>query len=286
MITASIVTYCNKATDLERVLRSALDSPIDIIYLIDHSPGDEVKRFVTSPADASEEATGALMNNPKVRYEQHPNRGFGAGHNVAIRKSMEQGARYHAILNPDIYWTDPVIETLAEYMDKHPGVGMMTPKVLFPDGRLQYNCKKLPTPLDLIGRRFLPKKWMKKRNDRFELHSTGYDHIMNVPYIHGCFMLFRNDTLRKTGLFDERFFMYPEDIDITRRLHEISETLFYPHVSLYHAHGAASRKFGKMLWIHMTNMIRYFNKWGWWRDEGRKRFNSRLENKESANEIH
>lgn len=273
MITASIVVYCNKAADLVRVLRSALASPIDIVYLIDHSPADEVKRFMDSPTNQEEEHLSLLMRDGRVVYEPHPNRGFGAGHNIAIRKSMAAGAAYHAILNPDIYWSDPVIESLVGYMDSHPEVGMMTPKVLFPDGRLQYNCKLLPTPMDLIGRRFLPKRWMKKRNERFELHSSGYDHIMNVPYIHGCFMLFRNETLRRTGLFDERFFMYPEDIDITRRLHAVSETLFYPYVSIYHVHGAASHKFGKMLRIHIINMIRYFNKWGWWIDPERKAVN-------------
>ena len=203
MITASIVVYCNKAADLVRVLRSTLASPIDIVYLIDHSPADEVKRFMDSPANQAEEHLSLLMRDGRVVYEPHPNRGFGAGHNIAIRKSMAAGAAYHAILNPDIYWSDPVIESLVKHMDSHPEVGMMTPKVLFPDGRLQYNCKLLPTPMDLIGRRFLPKKWMKKRNERFELHSSGYDHIMNVPYIHGCFMLFRNETLRQVGLDPE-----------------------------------------------------------------------------------
>ncbi len=278
MTTASVVTYCNSAADLLGVMRSALNAPIDIIYLIDHSQADEVNHFISSPSSAEERELSELLSNDRVVYEQHPNRGFGAGHNIAIRKSMEEGAKYHAILNPDIYWSDPVINTLTDYMEAHPEVGMMTPKVLYPDGRLQYNCKLLPTPLDLIGRRFLPTSWTRKRNARFELRETGYDHIMNVPYIHGCFMLFRNETLKKAGLFDERFFMYPEDIDITRRLHKVSKTLFYPSVSIFHAHGAASRKFGKMLWIHITNMIKYFNKWGWWRDPERKRINSKLEN--------
>lgn len=271
MITASIVTFCNRAEDLERVLRSALKSPVNHIYLIDHSPADEVKRFfdLSSPV-------GILLRDPRVSYHRHPNRGFGAGHNVAIRKSMEAGATYHAILNPDIYWDDEVITRLARYMDLHKDVGMIAPKVLYPDGRLQYTCKLLPSPLDLIGRRFLPKTLTGKRNAVFELHASGHDKIMNVPYIHGCFMLMRISELKRAGLFDERFFMYPEDIDITRRLHEVSQTIYYPYVSIYHAHEAASRKFNRMLWIHITNMIRYFNKWGWWRDKVRKEINRKV----------
>lgn len=271
-ITASIVTYCNSAEDLRKVISSALSSSIDTLFIIDHSPADEVKSLLSGLLSFLEQE----IRNGKVIYQKAPNRGFGAGHNIAIKKSMEAGADFHAILNPDIYWEGDVIKPLAEYMDTHPDVGMMTPKVLYPDGRLQYTCKMLPTPFDLIGRRFLPSGWTRKRNERFELRASGYNRIMNVPYMHGCFMIFRNETLKKTGLFDERFFMYPEDIDITRRLHEISNTIFYPDVSIYHAHGAASRKFSKMLWIHIVNMIRYFNKWGWIHDQQRNEINRRL----------
>lgn len=275
MFTASIVTYKNSAEDLYNVLSSALSASPHKIYIVDHSPGDEVEVLLFKRESRLKEI---LKHTSIVEYERVENKGFGAGHNRAIRKSMDAGATYHAILNPDIKWgvTDTVIEELTAYMDSHPEAGMITPKVLFPDGSLQYTCKLLPTPLDLIGRRFLPKSWARRRNERFELRFTGYDRIMNVPYMHGCFMLFRNETLRKTGLFDERFFMYPEDIDITRRLHEVSETVFYPYVSIYHVHGAASRKFGKMLWIHLTNMIKYFNKWGWWFDPKRRKANRKL----------
>ena len=271
MITASIVTYCNREKDLKRLFRSALDSGIDYIYLIDHSPADEVKRFMSSSSPL-----GSMLRDSRVSYGQYPNRGFGAGHNIAIRKSMERGAQYHAILNPDIYWVGDVPGRLTRYMDENPDVGMTAPKVLYPDGRLQYTCKMLPTPMDLIVRRFLPKNFTAKRNARFELRASGHDSIMNVPYIHGCFMLFRNSDLRRAGLFDERFFMYPEDIDITRRLHKISKTIYYPEVYIYHAHEAASHKFNKMLWIHITNMIKYFNKWGWIHDPERREVNRRL----------
>ena len=266
MTTASIVTYNTSRRDLEKVLTSALSSSIERIYIIDHSPQDGLENEIKS-------ITGC---DRRVTYRRYPNTGYGAGHNRAIRMAMEAGARYHAVLNPDIYWTDPVIETLAGYMDKHPEVGQMLPKVLYPDGRLQYTCKLIPTPLDLIASRFLPSYMTKKRMQRFRLEKSGYNNILNVPYMHGCFMMLRLDTLRITGLFDERFFMYPEDIDLTRRIHEQALTLFFPFVTIYHAHAAASAKWGKMLWIHITNMIRYFNKWGWFFDRKRRFYNRRV----------
>ena len=82
--------------------------------------------------------------------------------------------------------------------------------------------------------------------------------------------------LKEVGLFDERFFMYPEDIDLTRRLHQRYQTLFYPEVSITHNHQKASYHSMRMLWIHCINMIRYFNKWGWIWDKERERINERV----------
>ena len=99
---------------------------------------------------------------------------------------------------------------------------------------------------------------------------------MNVPYLSGCFMFFRVAALEEVGMFDERFFMYPEDIDITRRMHEQYKTIFYPYASIIHAHAAASKTSSKMLKIHITNMVKYFNKWGWFFDRKRRMINKQL----------
>lgn len=72
--------------------------------------------------------------------------------------------------------------------------------------------------------------------------------------------------------------MYPEDIDITRRMHRVYKTLFYPYVTIIHNHAAESYKSKKMLWIHISNMIKYFNKWGWVFDKERWEINKKLLN--------
>ena len=161
-------------------------------------------------------------------------------------------------------------------MDNHNQIGQLLPKVTYPNGEIQYLCKLIPTPLDLIFKRFLPAKWTQKRLHKFQLRFTGYNKIMNIPYLSGCFMFFRISALKDVGLFDERFFMYPEDIDITRRMHQKYQTIFYPEVSIIHAHAAESYKNKKMLWIHISNMIKYFNKWGWFFDKERKEVNKSL----------
>lgn len=262
MITASVVTYHTSLEDLSRLLECVLKSSIKRLYIVDNSSDNAIERFA--------------HRYSIVEYIASANKGYGAGHNIAIKKAIEDGVSYHVVLNPDIYWTDDVIGELVNYLDKHSDVGQIMPKVYYPDGRLQYLCKLVPTPMDLIFKRFLPAKWTEKRLYKFQLRFTGYDKIMNVPYLSGCFMFFRVSALKEVGLFDERFFMYPEDIDITRRMHAKYKTIFYPFVSIVHAHAAASKTSKKMLKVHIVNMIKYFNKWGWIFDGQRKQFNRQL----------
>lgn len=262
MITASIVTYYTNLIDLERVFNCVLNSPIEKLYVVDNSSDVSIKEFVNRCSIAE--------------YISNINNGYGGGHNIAIKKALEINSIYHVVLNSDIYWTENVIEQLISYMEKNNDVGQIMPKVFYPDGRLQYLCKMVPTPMDLIFKRFLPTKLAQKRLYKFQLRFTGYDKIMNVPYLSGCFMFFRVSALKEIGLFDERFFMYPEDIDITRRMHAKYKTIFYPFVSIVHAHAAASKTSKKMLKIHILNMIKYFNKWGWIFDRQRRLFNQRL----------
>lgn len=259
MITASIVSYQHSTSEIRKVMDCVLGSSVDKLFIIDNSSHDRLREL----EEVSE----------RVRYIHSMNRGYGAGHNIAIRESLELGATYHVVVNPDIYFEKGTLEKLIDFMDNHQDVGQIMPKVFYPNGDLQYLCKLVPTPMDLIFKRFMPSSITKKRLHKFQLRFTGYDKIMNIPYMSGCFMFFRVSALQDIGLFDERFFMYPEDIDITRRMHEKYKTIFYPHVSIIHAHAAASKTNTKMLKIHILNMIKYFNKWGWFYDSKRKNIN-------------
>ena len=86
-------------------------------------------------------------------------------------------------------------------------------------------------------------------------------------------MLFRVSALSRIGLFDERFFMYPEDIDISRRIVANFDTQFVPDATVTHLHAAESKRNFRMFLIHVWNMILYFNKWGWFIDKERQALN-------------
>lgn len=236
-----------------------------------HTPNQEVAH-VSSLLHES----GVIDEVQFVDNGKGNNLGYGKGHNIALRESQKKGAVYHLVLNSDLDFQPEDLKKLIRYMDEHPEVALLQPKIVYPDGTLQPLAKLLPSPMDVFGRRFLPKAWNRRRNDRFELRASGHNRIMNVPYLSGCFMLLRMSALNDVGLFDERFFMYPEDIDLTRRLHTRYQTIFYPYVTIIHRHEQASYKSRKFLWIHITNMIRYFNKWGWIFDSDRRTINQQV----------
>jgi len=224
-----------------------------------------------SPSDILRSECSIFLKHDYIHLPYNP--GFGAAHNVAIRKAQAMGSQYHLVLNADVRFDSDVLSPMLAYMEQNPRIGQMMPKVLNPDGSIQRLCKLVPKPSDLLLRRFSPRKTAEANNRHFELHDSGYDKIMFVPYLSGCFMLLRQEALLEIGLFDERYFMYPEDIDLTRRMAQHYETIFFPEVSVIHEHGAASYKSVKMLLIHLSNLIKYFNKWGWIHDPIRDRLN-------------
>ena len=262
MVTASIVVHKTPEDQLLMAIDCVKQSSIDKLYILDNSPTEELK--------------GTIPENPGIIYKKINNNGYGAGHNIAIKEAMKSRSDYHLVMNADVAWEGDIILRLKDYMDINPKIGMISPKVYYPDGDLQYTCRMLPTPIDLIFKRFLPEKIIKRRMGKYLLTEHDHNEPLNCPYLLGSFLFFRIKALEKSGIFDERFFMYPEDIDITRRIHENWETLYWPEVKIIHEHQAASRKSMKMLSIHLKNMIKYFNKWGWIYDKKRKEYNLRL----------
>ena len=263
VLTISIVLYKTPAEQLRQCIYSLRRfKGLLHLYLIDNSPTDFLR--LECPLNMSHEYIH-LPTNP----------GFGSAHNVAIRASKSLGSLYHLVLNADVSFKFDVLSPMLEYLDAHPEVGQIMPKVLNPDGSIQRLCKLVPTPMNLILRRLLFKKLKWASDRRFEMHDSGYNKIMFVPYLSGCFMLLRQEALDNIGLFDERYFMYPEDIDLTRRMAERYETIFFPDVIVTHEHGAASYKSLQMLLIHLLNIIKYFNKWGWCYDPMRIKLNTK-----------
>ena len=263
-ISASIVLYHNKQEQIKKVIKSFLNTSLNVkLYLVDNSSSNALKEL--SKIDGKIEY---IFNNANL--------GYGKAHNIAMLKNIEDDIPYHIVLNPDIYFDNNVLEELYNYMEDNEDIGNIIPQVLYPNGKIQYLTKLLPTPVDLIFRRFIPLKSLKeKRNEKFELKFTKYKNIANIPSLSGCFMFLRTSVLKDVGLFDENIFMYLEDTDLNRRIHIKYKTIFYPKVSIIHKYAKESYVNKTLLKYHIQSAIYYFNKWGWFFDKQRNDINKK-----------
>lgn len=279
-ITGSVVLYKHTLDKIAPLLRSLVGSDVEMLYIIDQ--GSKTWGYdIVRELDMWMKKEGVEL---PCTYIKKANEGYGMGHNVALRKALKEGVTYHVVLNPDVRFEPETIGQIASYMDKNEDVGQVMPKVLYPNGELQRLCKLLPKPMDLLGRLMLPRFFTDARTRKFELAETGYRKAMNVPYLSGCFMMFRMSAIDEVGLFDERYFMYAEDIDITRRVHARYRTMFLPNVQITHLHNQADRRSLRLLWVHVVNIIKYFNKWGWIWDEERDKINEKILQESKMNE--
>ena len=248
---------------------------LNCIYLVDNSP-EQIPEAELSTLNIKRSAIQYIHSGKNL--------GYGAAHNIAIRETIYDEVPFHLAINSDIVVSAEAIDNLTAVMQANGSIGLLMPRVVDTNGELQYLCKLLPTPMDLIRRIAFGRLGKdSRRNARFELRQLDHSRPINAPYLSGCFMLMRTEAVHKAGLFDERFFMYPEDIDLTRRIHRDYLTLYYPSETIVHAHRQASYHSLRMLWVHASNMCRYFNKWGWFIDPERKAFNSALLKSAMAN---
>jgi GT2 family glycosyltransferase len=245
--------------DIKVLSTSLLSSKPIYKVVVDNSP-------VSNSREIFESYGWTYFHDPK-------NPGFGASHNF-IFNNFSHLAEYHLILNPDISFEGKIISDLIYFLSNNPESGCVMPKVFYPNGELQRLAKLLPSPIDWIIRR-MPFKGLKNIiNRRLELHNANYESgVFKVPFVSGCFLMFKTSVIIKIGFFDERFFMYTEDTDLSRRLW-ISRCFayYYGDVSVVHEYKKESSTNLNLFKIHVISAIKYFNKWGWF-DEERKIIN-------------
>jgi GT2 family glycosyltransferase len=261
-VAVSVVAYDHSSQEIAGLLRSLSQSRLSVhTTVVDNSRTPSLRSTV--------EAAGAEY------VHTQRNIGFGAAHNIAIRRTLG-GATYHAVINPDISFGGDVLGDLYDFMELHPEVGQSMPSVRNVDGTEQRLTKRLPTPFDLILRRFLgkygerlnPQRWA-----RYETRDLDISVAREIPCLSGCFMFLRSATLKQVGFFDERYFLYMEDVDLCRRIGSIGKTVIVPEAVVTHGYHKGSYKRLRLLGHHLRSAIHYFNKWGWFMDSDRERRN-------------
>ena len=267
LLSISIVLYKTPSAQLKKCIFSLQKiNELADLYLIDNSPNTYLKKY--------------KKLFPGSKYiSLKSNEGYARGHNKALDIASIKKYKYHLVLNADCYFESNVITKLIDVMDKNKNIGLIMPKVLNTDGSLQKLCKFIPNPTDLFISLFLK---VLKLDSLFRPTHLIQKNILEkpcfVPYLSGCFMLLRWSTLRDVGFFDNKFFMYAEDIDLSRRIADKYLTVYFPYRQIYHEHGMGSYKSFKLFFIHVKNLILYFNKWGWLFDKKRDQINQKAIN--------
>ena len=261
IFTSSIVLYNTDLAELSRTVDSIFNRNLKIkLFLIDNSISDSLR---------------ILEKDPRIVYlHNSSNLGFGAAHNIAIQKAIVSGSKYHFIINPDIYFEEDVISSMVEYMQSDLLIGMMMPQILNLDGTVQSLPKLLPNPFSILWRKLkTPPKAYQKFIDKYELRNVPKEVIYNAPVLSGCFTLLNLEAIKKVGVYDDRFFMYFEDWDLSRRMHQHYKTIYFPVVSVYHGYDSGANRNRKLFKIFINSAITYFSKWGWFFDQERKKIN-------------
>ena len=192
-----------------------------------------------------------------VRLEaMKENLGFGRGHNHAFATAH---GRYLMPLNSDTEVHPGALRAIVEFMDKNSDVGVLGPKLLNPDGSLQFSCRRFPNPVAALFRNtFLGRLFPKNKFTRdYLMQDWQHNEQRDVDWVSGAGFCMRRELYERIGGFDEQFFMYLEDVDLCYRTHEAGfRVVYFPEAVITHA-------IGKSTDIVANKMIRQFHHSMW-----------------------
>jgi N-acetylglucosaminyl-diphospho-decaprenol L-rhamnosyltransferase len=213
---------------------------------------------------SDDESAAIARQYPTVQLHVNSTRhGFSANNNYGM--ALAQG-RYLLLLNPDTEVKPGALETLIQFMDAHPQVGMCGAQLLFPDGTVQPSPRRFPTPGSVLARRTPLRLFLRQSmlNQRHLMQDLDHSQTQAVDWLLGACMFIRREILETVGPLDEGYFLYVEDIDWARRMHREGWQVYYvPTAQIVHHHIAVSDRklFSRYMWLHLQSMVRYTRKY-------------------------
>lgn len=249
-LSACLVLYhCGPELDKALQCLQASDLPVSV-YLCDNSPEE-------TTADRIQWAYPGIVVLP-----QEGNVGFGRANNAVLPYLR---SKYHLIMNPDVTFPPDLLSRMTAYMDEHPNIAILTPRVMNEDGTEQYLPKKriavhylLGGLLEGFGNPF--RRWRQE----FTLADVDVRLPMPVEFATGCFLLIRTSVFQKLHGFDTRFFLYQEDSDLSRRVldQKLGSIVYHPEMRVTHKWARENTRTFHGRMRQMRSVVKYFMKWG------------------------
>ncbi len=255
-----IVNYNHKyfpRMAVEALEKSITDFDYEIIVVDNNSTDAESLGFLEKAAG---EMRITLIKSPK-------NIGFGRGNNLG---SKVAGGDHIFLHNPDVTVKEDSLQMIADFMDHHPEVGVMGPKLVYSNGKVQESCRRDMRFTDLVlNRTFLGGlPFFKSRVQKYLMEDFDHGTVREVDLLTGAAMIIPRDVFEKVGGFDHRYSLFMEDFDLCKEIKKAGRKIVYnPEIELRHYHkrlsqGSTARLiFKKVFWKHIISAIKYFWKW-------------------------
>lgn len=250
MIDLSISIVSHKNCENVRLLLNSI---------VKHTSGLTYHVYVIDNGEPEFNTASVLKNEfvgDNFTFLTSPNLGFGAGHNFVI---PYLDSEFHAIINPDIIIENNVLSELISFLKKNPETALVTPQIRNTDGTEQFLPRRSPNFRYLVFGRLSGKiKCFKKYRDEYTMKDEDFSSPVKIVFCTGCFMLTRTEYFKNIGGFDDGYFMYFEDTDLTERMAEFGNAMLIHDSYVIHDWQGGSRGNSKLMKIHIKSMFRYF----------------------------
>lgn len=256
LLSISIVTYNSKyiQSTIDSIKKTITEFDYEIILVDNHSSSAYVKKLkqLCLKEKPVHLKRIILLNNKK-------NLGFGKAHNLAA--AYAEG-KYLLILNPDILLQKKTIATLLGHLQQHAETGVVSCRLLDVDGSLQHSCRRFPSFLTFAARElsFIP--YFRSLLNRYEMRDAKHDKLMKVDWLSGALLLLPKKVFVHYRGFDDRFFLYLEDVDLCKRIRVDKSVMYLPEVFALHKGSYGSRRSFWQFYQHARSAVIYLWKHG------------------------
>jgi len=257
MISASIVIYQSNLDDIKNIINIlSLCKIVNEILIHDNSKSNYLEKHID-------------LNNKKISYLfNNKNIGYGPGHNKNFKRK-KHNSKFFLVINTDIKFNSRFLYMICDELTSSNKAGALIPKIFDYNGNHKSSFREFPNIFTLIFRFLIAKLKLKYLINLFIEQTV----IRKFPLAQGPFILLPSKIFEEINGFDERFFLYMEDIDLQRRIYDKGYSIKFSNLYIYHKHNKESFRNIKVFFYHIHSCVKYFLKYGFIFDKKRNLYN-------------